>query len=119
MNFKQSNSKDKTYCDVCEKDFKISIETKESNVIRGGKVKDVTVMFFTCPHCGQRFVVSVMDEKVKSLSKKYQKLMTCERTMTQEEFTIKANKLKKQITAEESMLQHLYRKQHENDLKIM
>lgn len=95
-------------CNVCKKDFALKeLSIEESTLTKKGKIERCVVQYFTCPHCGEKYVVVVYDDRINKLRQKYEE--TSKRA--------KAEALKKQIMAEESMLLHLYMKQHNIKIK--
>lgn len=109
-----------TYCDFCGENFELDkLDIKESTVKRGKNIERCVVQYFRCPNCKQEFVVCVFDERINKLNKKYNELLRHHEGMSLAKFNHESQRLKKQILAEESMLQHLYMKQHKVELKLI
>lgn len=51
----------KVTCDYCREDFEIGEVGQRSETLEG---KKLTIVFFTCPHCGKEYVASVTDSKI-------------------------------------------------------
>lgn len=107
-------------CDKCSFEFILDkLEIEESTVKRAGRIETCIVQYFKCPQCGQKYIVVVYDDHLNKLNRKYSALMKDHADMSLTKFKKKGELLKKQIVAEESMLQHLCMKQHKSALKIL
>ena len=107
-------------CDKCSFEFLLDkLEIEESTVKRSGKIEMCIVQYFKCLQCGQKYIVVVYDDHLNELNRKYAALMKNHGCMSLTKFKVKGESLKKQIVAEESMLQHLYMKQHKRALKTL
>ena len=112
--------KPEVICDNCKFEFLLDkLEFEESTVKRSGKMETCIVQYFKCPQCGQKYIVVVYDDRINELNRKYAALMKNHGGMSLAKFKAKGESLKKQIVAEESMLQHLYMKQHGSTLKTL
>lgn len=52
---------EKATCDYCKEDFEIGEIGQRSEILEGEKL---TIIFFSCPHCGKEYVASVTDSKI-------------------------------------------------------
>lgn len=105
----------KTTCGKCKTDFDIDIQIQESTVKKSGECERCIVQYFRCPECFKKYYIVVMDEHLKGLNDTLKELLTNHSDMEEEQFKKKTEKLKNRISAEASMLLHLYKKQHRND----
>lgn len=107
-------------CDSCKFEFILDkLEIEESIVKKAGRTETCIVQYFKCPQCNQKYVVVVYDDHINELNRKYADLMKDHADMSLAKFRSKSESLKKRIVAEESMLQHLYMKQHGSTLKTL
>lgn len=112
--------KPEVVCDNCKFEFLLDkLEIEESTVKRAGKMENCIVQYFKCPQCEQKYIVVVYDDHINNLNRKYADLMKNHDSMSLAKFKSKSETLKKRIVAEESMLQHLYMKQHGSTLKTL
>lgn len=105
----------RTYCTKCKTDFDIDIRIQESTVKKDGEYERCIVQYFRCPSCYKKYYITVMDEHLKGLNDTLKELLKHHEDMDEEDFKCRVEKLKNRISAEASMLLHLYKKQHRKD----
>lgn len=102
-------------CDNCTNEWELkNLDIEESTVKKGGKVEKCIVQYFRCPKCHEKYIVVVMTQSIRVLTRKHASLLSNHEGMSDEHFERLEKRLKTQITAEESMLLHLYLKQHKD-----
>lgn len=104
-------------CDNCTHEWELTdLDIEESTIKRAGKVERCVVQYFRCPKCKEKYIVVIMTEAVKNLTKEHLELIRNHADMSESHFKLLEKRLKTRIEAEESMLLHLYLKQH-SDLR--
>lgn len=67
---------EQTYCDQCNKDFKIKLKTKSHGI-------NIKESYFICPHCKARYTAFVLDGECRKLQSEIRKLQHSKNTKAQ------------------------------------
>lgn len=84
----------KSKCDSCSTEFEIKLN-EEKDVMQDGT--EVSITFFTCSYCGERFIICVEDEAVIEMKNELQAIKSNYRKVYDPENPEDTRKLRREI----------------------
>lgn len=112
--------KDNIYCDECKSEFTLNeISIEENTLKKAGKIEKIKVQYFRCPTCFHKYIIAIFDDDINKLNAEYDDFLQNHDKVSFQKFEAKINRMRHRIVAEESMLMHLYRKQHKDNAGLV
>lgn len=113
-----SKHKNSTFCNFCKKDInfsRVKILEKEGWIKRKGKKERCKVIYFRCPHCDKKYLISVKAHSLDRLEGQVKVILQEFPRTNMFAFNKALDAAKNALVIEQKTLNYIYKKQHPHE----